>query len=547
MPVLRFKPSRLYELTGLDLERLRELLFRLKCEVEEAEGYVNVEINADRPDMFIGEGLARAVKGLLGVETGWAKPKLVDSGLTLKVERVPTRPYIVGAVVYNVNIDSNDYLEELIQFQEKLHEGLGRKRRKAAIGIHDLEKLPSKTLIYTMKNIEETFKPLNYDKPLKIREVLENDEKGKLYGSISLLDNEHPAIVSGGEIITIPPVLNSDITRLEVGTKHLFIDVTGTDLKTISLVLNVLVSGLLERRNAELGLVRVESPWNGLYPKFEPRVFKVKPESINEILGTEFGLEELASIIARMRHNVKLEGDSLTVEVPPYRVDVSRIVDLAEDAAICYGYEDLGPRSSWRVMRGGLHYITELSRRIRTIMIGLGFTEVKLLSLTSPHTVKLLGLEAVSVEVLNPVQVEYSVLRPFMAVSLLQTLKGNLHNPKPIKIFEIGPVVYKRNDNVVDEEVLGLAIMDEEVGYEEIQAPTYSLLRILDFKFKVNPAKLPFLVEGRAAEVIVDSERVGYIGEVQPEILEKLGLEYPVALAEISLSKLSNATSKVHS
>ncbi|MDM7275581.1 MAG: phenylalanine--tRNA ligase subunit beta [Thermoprotei archaeon] len=547
MPVLRFKPSRLYELTGLDLEELRELLFRLKCEIEEVEGYVNVEINADRPDMFIGEGLARAVKGLLGVEGGWAKPKLVDSGATLKVESVPTRPYIVGAVVYNVNIDSSDYLEELIQFQEKLHEGLGRRRRKAAIGIHDLEKLPSKTLIYTMKNIDETFKPLNYDKPVKIREVLENDEKGKLYGSISLLDGEHPAIVSGGEIITIPPVLNSDITRLEVGTKHLFIDVTGTDLKTVSLVLNVLVSGLLERGNTALGLVKVESPWNGFYPKFEPKTLKVKPEEVNSILGSSFSPEELASIMVKMRYNVRLEEGSLIVEVPPYRVDVSKSVDLAEDVAICYGYEELGPKSSWSVMRGRLHSITELSRIIRTIMIGLGFTEVKLLSLTSPHIVKVLGLETASVEVLNPVQVEYSVLRPSMATSLLQTLKSNLHNPKPIKIFEIGPVVYRINDSVVDEEVLGLAIMDEEVGYEEIQAPVYSLLRILDFKFKVSSAKLPFLVEGRTAEIIIDSKRVGYMGEVQPEILEKLGLEYPVALAEISLSKLLNVTSKDYS
>ncbi|MFN4046546.1 MAG: hypothetical protein ACK4H7_04320, partial [Acidilobaceae archaeon] len=324
-------------------------------------------------------------------------------------------------------------------------------------------------------------------------------------------------------------------------------DVTGTDLKTVSLVLNVLVSGLLGRRNAALGLVKVESPWNSLYPKLEPRVFKVKPEDINSILGSEFSLEELASIMARMGHNVKLEVDSFIVEVPPYRVDVSKIVDLAEDAAVCYGYEELGPKSSWSVMRGRLHSITEISRRIRTIMIGLGFTEVKLLSLTSPHIVKLLGLETSSVEVLNPVQVEYSVLRPLMAVSLLQTLKSNLHNPKPIKIFEIGPVVYKINDSVADEEVLGLAIMDEEVGYEEIQAPVYSLLRILDFKFKVSPAKIPFLVEGRTAEIIVDDKRVGYIGEVQPEILEKLGLEYPVALTEISLSKLLNTTSKAHS
>ena len=261
MPMLRFKVERLNELLGVGLEELSEILFKLKCESSMSEGYLEVEVNSDRPDMFMGEGLARAVKGIIGVEVGWRKPHVVDSGFKIIVEDVPTRPYIVAAVVYNVNIDNDYFLEELIQFQEKLHEGLGRRRRKAAIGLHDADKIPGKMLRYAMAPVDITFKPLGYAKSVRAREVLERDKKGLEYGWISRLGDLHPFIFSNGEIITMPPVLNSDITRLEVGTRNLFIDVTSTDLRIAEATLNIIVSNLVERPGAYVGLVEIEASW----------------------------------------------------------------------------------------------------------------------------------------------------------------------------------------------------------------------------------------------------------------------------------------------
>jgi hypothetical protein len=78
---LRFSPERLVEASGLDLDVLKEALFRLKCETEELEDAIEIEVNPDRPDMFSVEGIARAVRGLMGLEMGWSLPSVKKRAL----------------------------------------------------------------------------------------------------------------------------------------------------------------------------------------------------------------------------------------------------------------------------------------------------------------------------------------------------------------------------------------------------------------------------------------------------------------------------------
>jgi len=390
-----------------------------------------------------------------------------------------------------------------------------------------------------MASLDTVFKPLGYPRPLKARDVLELDEKGREYGWIARQGDSHPFIFSGEEVITMPPVLNSDITRLEVGTRNIFIDVTATDLRTAESILNILVTGLAERPGAYVGYVEVVAPWGGLYPRLEPRVLRVTGSELNRVLGTGFTVEELSKLLGRMRYNVRISGEALEVEVPPFRVDVWNPVDLAEDVAIAVGYEELGPRLPWLPTRGSYSDVTRLARTVRLALVGLGFTEVMRLSLTSPKLVEALGLSSLALEVLNPIQVEYSVVRPSIAVTLLETMLENRHAPKPVKVFEVGPVAMKTPDGVVEDEVVGLAVMDEEVSFEDIQAPVYYLLRTLNIRFTVKPSTTPYTVDGRTAEILAGGESIGVLGEVKPEVLDRIGLEYPVAIAELSLNKIA--------
>ncbi|MEB3862046.1 MAG: phenylalanine--tRNA ligase subunit beta [Desulfurococcales archaeon] len=537
MPVVKFKPDRLLNALGVgSVEEAGEVLFRLKCEVEEnPEGLVEVEVNPDRPDMYMLEGIARAARGILRLESGWEMPRVRDSGITLRAGEAPSRPYIAAAVVYNYRLDE-DTLDELIQFQEKLHDTIGRRRRKVAIGIHDLAKLPSREVEYKSQGLDTRMKPLGLDVDVEASWVLENTEQGVKYGGISLEEGRHPFLLAGGQVIAMPPVINSNITRLEPGTRDLFIDVTGTDARTVAKVLDVIVSTLSYRDGVEVGLVRLEgAPWKST-PLLSSIKYNLSPGEVNNVLGTSLTPEEVAEHLSYMRHNARASGATVMVAVPPFRVDILRSVDLAEDVAISIGYEDLGPRLPHFTTRGSLLGETRLSRRLRELLVGLGFTEVLQLTLTSPRLASLAGG---GVRVRNPVQEEYSVLRPSLLPGLIAVARANLHRDKPVKVFEIGLVAKPAGGGIVDELMLGLMVMDYEASYEDIQAPLYSVLRLLGISFTVEPAEHGLLMPGRAARILAGDTVLGVLGEVRPEVLEEVGVDYPLVVAEVSVDKLA--------
>ncbi|MEB3787778.1 MAG: phenylalanine--tRNA ligase subunit beta [Desulfurococcales archaeon] len=540
MPVVKFKLDRITEATGLGLEELEEALFRLKCETSLLDdGRFEVEVNPDRPDMYALEGIARAVKGVTGAETGYQPPETVDSGILLEAGHVETRPYIAAAVVYNYPVDP-DTLEELIQFQEKLHDTLGRRRRKAAIGFHDLDKLPGNTVRYRMAPLSTPMKPLDYPATMTVGWVLEETEQGKKYGSLAAKDGMHPVLEAGDTVIAAPPVLNSDVTRVEPGTRNLFIDVTGTSPQLVARILDVIVSTLSYRSSVKVGLVEVKGmPW-ARTPLLEGKRMELDVGYASRVLGTQLTPVEAASLLERMRHRASPREAGVSVEVPPYRVDVLGEIDLVEDIAIAVGYERLGPRRPSRMMRGAIRHETRLARKLREILVGLGYTEILQLTLTSPRLVEAAGLADKMLEVANPVQQEYSVLRPSLIPSLVHAAAGNIHKAKPVRIFEIGVVAWREDGRVVEEERLGLAYMSDSAGYEDIQAPVYSLLRLLGIDFTVSPAEHPTLIPGRTASITSGGELLGWMGEVRPEVLASLGLEYPVAVAELRLEALSS-------
>ena len=550
MPVLRFLPERLRARSGAaSIEELRDALFRLKCETDMLEdGYLEVEINPDRPDMYSEEGIARAVKGLLGLEYSWRPPRTADSGITLRAGEVPSRPYIGAAVVRGVNIEDEEDLRQLIQFQEKLHDTIGRRRRKAAIGFHDLSKLPSGDVEYVELDIDEvSMVPLGGDTEVVAGRVLEETDQGLKYGSIALRGRRHPFLLSGGKVIAMPPVINSEITRIEPGTRDLFIDVTGTDLRTVKKILDIIVSNLYER-GATVYTVKVVAPYGTITtPTLETGKIDLDAGWASRVLGYQLSPAEAARLLESMRHIVEtVRGHTLTVTVPPFRADILGPIDLVEDIAIAVGYEKFYPIYDRPSRRGALLGITRLARTVRTVLLGLGHVEVMQLNLTSPRLLDLLGVEGVRVE--NPVQQEYSVLRPSLAPSLLQVAAANQHASKPVKVFEIGRIAAPSGGVIREDDRVGIMVMDSELSVEAVQAPLYALLRALGVEFTIVPGGCPgFLLEGRCGTLMLGGERLGYFGEVHPRVLEELGIEYPVAVAEVSLRVMLEWRSRTRS
>ncbi|PVU74668.1 phenylalanine--tRNA ligase subunit beta [Acidianus hospitalis] len=531
------KESRLLNLLGLEEKDLNDVLFNLKSEVEKrGEDELEIEINSDRLDMLSPEGIKRAVDGILGRKLGEAKYEVVPTNYQLIIDDVESRPYALAAVVYDVKLD-DDRIKELIQFQEKLHCTIGRKRKKVAIGIHDLDKIDGKVIRYSKVPLDYKFVPLNSDKEMSVSEVISSTEQGKLYGNISIKDNYSPAILQeDGQVLSIPPIINSNKTKINSSTKNLFIDVTGTNFDAVAQTLDLLVSNFAEG-GSKIGTVKV-SRYTSSSPLLIHNKLVVKTSDINKRLGLSLSTEEMAKYVRMMRMDANINSDEIEVIVPQYRIDIMTYVDIAEDIAMAYGYKSFSlPQYTSKGM-GELLPITKLERAFRDLTIGGGFQEIFTFVLNKSSY--LLYNDFVKIQ--NPITVEYDAVRNSLIWNMLKFLAKNQHARFPIKVFEVGDVVVKSEESDTgykNDTRACLAIMNSSVSYEELQSVVHQILYNLKGKEpRYVRQEKDYFIKGRSAKILFDNNVVGEIGEISPEILEKFNIENPVVIAEIYLEKL---------
>ncbi len=546
MPVLKFKVSRLLKaisVEGFDTAKLLEVLPKLKCEAKLLEDgeTIEVEIDRDRPDMFSLLGLAEAIKLYLGV----SKPRKYSIDrieLTVRVDPPRKRPFIAVAAVEDIEIDE-DGLEELIQFQEKLHLSYGR-RKRVAIGFHDLDKLPSKEIEYRYVSIKEKFKPLHIGEEMSIEEVLKRTEQGIEYGDIARDGDKHPALISGNEIIAIPPVLNSDITKVEPGTKGLFIDVTGTDRRIVEEVLAVILYPLALAGGKIVGAKIIYPNGEVVTPRLEWRCIKVRRDFASEWLGIEVPQgEELAKLLQKL--GLELSNDSseeFEVLVPPHRVDVLHPVDVVEDIAMAIGYEALGLEYVPSYVVSKPSPLTKLIEVLRDAAIGLGYVELNTLTLAPSKLIEELGFREF-VKILNPLQLELNSLKPSPVVSVVQALVESQHRHHPVKLFEVSECVVRDSSSPTgwrNRVLAGFAMLDSVVKFEDVHADAFAILRALGIEPKSRRCSEapPYALESRCADLVVEESKVGFVCEVHPKVLEAIGIEYPVGYIELDVEKL---------
>jgi len=546
MPVLRFSPGRVEEVLRLPLEEALRVAERLKIEAEIAsDGMVEFEVEVDRPDMFCLEGIARQADGILGRARGLPRYELRDSGYTVRVDGdVAVRPYILAAAVWGVDVDE-EYLRELIQFQEKLHLSLGGDRKYVAIGLHDLDKLPSKTLYYRLEPLDSVrFTPLGYGEEMTLGDVLEKTEQGAKYGRIALSGRMHPVLYSGDTVISVPPVINAEATRIKPGTRNIFIDVTGTNKRLVRDTLYVLAAGLAERSKAKtIGIVRVERPGETLAePRMEPRGMSLEVGYASSMLGTRLSAREAAAHLERMRFDARSVDENLVaVRVPAYRIDVIHPVDLVEEIMLSIGVDNITPEPPRMMLRGRLLRHRYWEREARKLLAGMGFVETVSYSLVDCGKQASLGgvRPEELVRLANPLGPETACLRATLLPQLLELAVANQQRV-PIRVYELAETLRAGQGGVEPRKTLGILVMADKAGYEDIQAVVYTLIRLLgDEIVSIREATHPILIEGRAATLRTREGVEAVLGEVKPEILEKLGITYPVALAEIDYTALA--------
>lgn len=558
MPVINFTYEELFEQLGEELPK-DELINILPMISSDVESYDDVEVKAEffpnRPDYYSVEGIVRSLKGYLELEKGIPEydVKKTDTTITVDSELENIRPYVACCMIKNVKIDDNQ-LRNIMEFQEHLHWVIGRDRKKVAIGIHDLDKVEG-PFYYKAGNPNETsFIPLESRENLTLNEILENHEKGEKYAKLLKEFDKYPLIVDGnGNIMSMPPIINSELTKLTTKTTNLFIDVTGTDINAVTNALNIIAANLSEN-GATIETIKVNYPYhdNKTYPDFEPKIIDVHTKTAQEYIGIDLTADKIVETLEKTRFNAtKINEETVRVTIPRYRIDILHEVDIIENIALGYGFNELPAQLPDFATVANPDSKRQFDQILEQVMIGLSFTEIKSLMLTSEtqHYTKLRKeVEEDRVTVAQPITQDRTMIRKSLINSLLEFLEDNKHEELPQKIFEIGDVAYI-NENaetkMVTVKKLAAAQISSVANFTTIKSIVESFVANMGFEMELEDHDDSAFIKGRCAKFTTKPLNKntpftfkGYFGEIHPEVLTNFELEYPVIAFEVEFSEV---------
>lgn len=538
-----------------DIEVLSNELPLLGTDIDNCTKEVlDIEIFPNRPDLLSGETLSKAIRTFIHGQKAEPSMNVRQGNVSISVDKdlENIRPVILAGIVRGVKLNGDleidAFIKSLMDHQEKLHFALGRGRRRASIGVHDLSTLKPPFRVKAVSG-ETKFIPLSMEKEMTITEIIEKHPKGIDYAHLLEGFDKFPVIVDSNDaILSFPPIINGSHTTVNNQTRDFFIDVTGWDQRSCEASLMLIASQLCER-GGEIESVEVTS-YDGKvnhYPNGTAIKHEVPTELLDGLLGRSLTDEEISKAINRMGGEfISRNGvNSITIEMPRWRFDILHPVDLVEDIAIGHGYEDLGVDVPKAPMTAIPRPDGHLRRRIRDSMQGLGFMQIQSLTLSNDDDqFNFMRFSTVGevTRITNPITIDHTLLRQYLTPGLMRLLASNQHHNLPQSVYELGTVVrdHKNSDRVA------FLVAERSGGFAAVRGRVQAFMRDIgadNYTIEKLPENEGPWLNGRSAKVLIEGIHVGCFGEIDPLISEKFDLRVPINGAEFSLSNLAKSIS----
>ena len=541
MPVVELSYTRLQKLVGkVTKKQISDSLPFLGLDIEsEDKDLVRIEYSPNRPDYSTDFGIAFGLQGLLGIKTGAVKLKIKKSAkysLSAKPGIEKIRPFVTGIVAKNGKIDDKT-IKQLMTMQEDLHFGIGRKRKKSSIGIHDLDKIAF-PLVYTTANRNHQFIPLNSEKEISISEILANTEVGKNYGSLLGQSSQVPLILDANQkTVSFPPIINAAVTTVTPKTKNLFVEVTGINKEDAEDMLSV-VATILQSAGFTLESIKISGIKNSS-PKFEEKKITVNSSLINQTLGLNLSISKIVSSLKKSRLDASSKGTNIICTIPAFRFDIFGPMDLVEEVALGYGIQNLEPSLSPSQTIGNTNPVSLHLKSLDHTMIGLGYLEALNSSLTSKRVLYDMTNRDTSkiISVLDSKSLEHTILRDSILPGLLENLSRNIHESYPQKIFETG-TVFSIGDPISEKFSFSGISAHKDANFTEIKSVLQSALKTgFGIEIETKTAINPTFEDGHCATIILNGKSIGVMGKIHSKIVENYKIRVPVMGFEMSLSE----------
>lgn len=563
MPKIEVYEKSLHRFCGFSVNH-QELEGRLQAakaeldDIDPAQGILKIELNdTNRPDLWSTAGLGRQLRIHSGGEIPeydfFSSVNEAKDSAHRRIDVDPAleniRPYVAAFAFTGKPIDE-PMLKDLIQTQEKLCWNYGQKRRSIAMGVYrsDLMEYPVR---YRAADPDKTrFKPLQAEKVMNLHEILDQHPKGRDFGFIVKKYALYPFLDdSKGEVLSFPPIINSDnLGAVQVGDNNLFVEMTGTDIKSLVLALSIVACDLADG-GYEILPVKTVYPYDTelgrevVCPYYFQTPLSVDIDVVKKVLGENLVVDEAARHCRSMGLSTEVSGFSLQVRVPEYRNDFMHPVDIVEDIMIGRGTNNFEPVMPSQFTAGRITSESEYGRAIKETMIGLGYQEMIYNYLGSRRDLieRMHILDSVLLEVANPMSESFGYVRNSTIPSLLASEAVSAHAVYPHAIFEVGKVAFRDSDDnqgCVTRNHLGFLYADREADYNQVMSHVSAVFYYLNREFSLRECDDPRLVPGRRADILCDGGYVGVVGEIHPEILEEWGIQMPSAACELDLDLL---------
>lgn len=527
---------------------LEDAVLFAKGELDGMDGdTLTIEISdTNRPDLWSFEGFCRQIRPFYNKNGNQALPeKIPESGLTVQIEKSvkEVRPFTVCGVAKNVLV-TKDVLDQLIQLQEKVAMGFGRKRREAAIGIYDYDRIMGPVRYYGADPQMEKFSPLGFDSEMTLTDILELHPKGKEFGGLIKDKRAYPLFRDAkGHVLSMPPVINSNYAgQVEVGKRNLFVEVSGFNLKTISTVLNVMMMALFERGGKLQSVNVIDADGKkSVTPNLARKSMTLSGDTFRKVSGLDLDEKKILALLQKMDYHGKVSKKTIELHYPPYRQDLLHEMDAVEDAVIAYDYNNMEPEPLRISTAGGKGERSKDWERHREALVGLGLQEVATTHLTNMEKQRdWIGLpeSEMFVEIENYTSLNYRVFKKRNFPELLAYLAKNKHAELPHGIFEIGTVLElnEKSENGCNEtDVACIAFEKQSLTINDARGMLQTYAQATGRELTLKAENLIWAIPGRSALILENGKKAGMIFEVKPEVLVKFSLENPVVVFEVEL------------
>lgn len=502
------------------------------------------------------------------------------------------RPYIVCAVLRNVVFDVKRY-KSFIDLQDKLHQNICRKRTYVAIGTHDLDTLVGPFRYQALPPNEINFVPLTEDNGksysgLELMNHYRQDPSAKHlkpYTDIIYDSPVYPIIYdSNNQVLSLPPIINSKHSRIQLHTKNVFIECTATDITKANIVLDTVVTMFSEYCAEPFTVEPVDIHYEATgevftTPALSRRTCDAKVKDINGTIGIEITPERICSLCDRMQlgpAEYLPESDTVRVMIPPTRSDVLHAVDVIEDVAIAYGYNNIVQVLPSTLTVGQALPINQFTDLLRAEIAFAGYMEMLTHGLcsTAENFTNLRRPIGPAVALSNPANVEYEVVRTTLLPGALKTLSYNksISHKDGVKLFEISDVVYPADNEVGARNARRLVGVYSSFssGFEVIHGLVDRIMNCAQIKpdatyasnsltadeiadrRRVGREGLSYTVvaheedtffPGMAGKLVLikdDGSRttVGVLGVVHPDVLTNFEVAYPCSVVELDIEAI---------